>query len=303
MSCYHPLYKFKAGYDQEGKPILHWVRSSNYEVKDLVRLFGEDLVPIPCGKCIGCQLDYSKQWATRCILEASQYERNCFVTLTYDDAHLPKDGHVHKSVFSSFMKRLRRKYPDTMIRFFACGEYGSDDNTSRPHYHAILFNFDFDDKIPISKTLCRSKALEEVWTYGISSVGACSFASCGYVARYCMKKRSGESKFKDEFVLMSRMPGIGKNYYLDKKQLLFLSDYVYGDFGNGKFKAPIPRFFKKCAEKDGVDLSDHTSRKIKAANYRTKLDLGLYGFSHYEQLNKFSLALFLKKSEFLRRYI
>jgi hypothetical protein len=47
---------------------------------------------IPCGQCIGCRLEYSRQWAMRCHHEASLHIFNSFITLTYDPEHLPQDG-------------------------------------------------------------------------------------------------------------------------------------------------------------------------------------------------------------------
>ena len=96
-------------------------------------------VTVPCGQCIGCRLERSRQWAVRCIHEASLHEDNCFITLTYDDAHLPTDLSLNVSHFQKFMKRLRKRFGEG-IRFFHCGEYG--ENFGRPHYHACLFTSD-----------------------------------------------------------------------------------------------------------------------------------------------------------------
>lgn len=137
----------------------------------------------PCGKCIGCRLDTARMWAVRCIHESSCHDQNIFVTLTYNDAHLPGGATLVKSHLQKFMRRLRKFFaypgciPDTDkigriqyytstakkysyrygqpktkpvyrdIKFFACGEYG--ERLGRPHYHAILFGVDFVDKVPI----------------------------------------------------------------------------------------------------------------------------------------------------------
>ena len=88
--------------------------SSLKEYRDFFRDWKEEdyeLTPVPCGSCIGCRLDYSRDWATRCLLEAEQFKFNYFLTLTYDDVHLPK-GNVQNATlvpedFTNFMKRLR----------------------------------------------------------------------------------------------------------------------------------------------------------------------------------------------------
>lgn len=147
------------------------------EMNQLYKFKGRKIeyIKVPCGKCIGCKETKSKQWATRCSLENEMWlkkfqeedrpETPCwFVTLTYNDEHLPREdelvnkktgelfqndnweqGHLVKDELSEFMKDLRAYYQyhynHTGIRFFSCGEYGGDPNgTHRPHYHLIIFN-------------------------------------------------------------------------------------------------------------------------------------------------------------------
>lgn len=187
-------------------------------------------INLPCGRCIGCRLERSRQWAVRCTHEASLYVENSFITLTYNDEHLPAGGTLVKKDHQDFMKRLRWRFGDG-IRFFNCGEYG--ERFQRPHYHTCLFNFDFPDKRPWRKTragfqIWRSRALEELWTFGNSEIGSVSFESAAYVARYITKKVTGErgwwakggewhpgaSEFyggrQPEYCTMSRRPGIAK---------------------------------------------------------------------------------------------
>lgn len=101
---------------------------------------------IPCGRCIGCRFEKSRQWAMRCVHEASMHNENCFLTLTFDDENLVKRENpytVDKEDFQKFMKRLR-KITKQKIGYYHCGEYG--EKTQRPHYHACVFNYDFPDK-------------------------------------------------------------------------------------------------------------------------------------------------------------
>lgn len=193
-------------------------------------------IKLPCGRCIGCRLERSKQWAMRCVHEASLYESNCFITLTYAPEHLPKDGSLNKVHFQKFMKRLRKRF-GSGVRYFHCGEYG--EKLGRPHYHACLFNFDFQDRelwsIRDGVKLYTSKILSELWGFGFCTIGDVTFESAAYVARYITKKISGDMA-KDhytrvdnstgecfdllpEYVTMSRRPGIGRPW-LDK----FMSD-------------------------------------------------------------------------------
>lgn len=201
-------------------------------------------VTVPCGQCIGCRLERSRQWAMRCVHEASLYTQNCFITLTYRQDNLPEDFGLRKEHFQKFMKRLRRKYPDQKIRYFHCGEYG--DKNLRPHYHACLFNFDFDDKVLFSTRdnipLYTSNSLSDLWPDGFSTVGAVTFESAAYVARYITKKITGDKAEKayrrvdpvtgeeyrviPEYTTMSRRPGIGHAWYKQFKDDCYPSDYL-----------------------------------------------------------------------------
>jgi hypothetical protein len=209
---------------------------------DKAGTLGEDEFAVGCGVCIGCRLERSRQWAMRCMHEAQGHEENCFVTLTYDENTMPYSL-VLKDV-QKFMKRLRGGYSPKKIRFYMCGEYAPvrdeygrvvKDNKKRelkgrPHYHILLFGHDFEDKVKwkIKKghQLYRSEILESLWKKGHALIGAVTFDSAAYVARYIMKKYLGGTnkdkleiyKGRDkEFTTMSRggtggLGGIGMKW-------------------------------------------------------------------------------------------
>lgn len=214
-------------------------------------------IQVPCGKCIGCRLDYSRMWSLRSMHESKMYDKNCFVTLTFNDEHIPDDASVHKKYIQSWLKRFRKKYGEG-IRYMLCGEYG--EKTSRPHYHILFYNFDFPDKYVWSERrgniYYRSPGLEDVWrdacsseSNGFSVIGDVTFESSAYVARYVTKKILGykaSAHYKGrepEFLLTSRMPGLGnlffKKYYND----FFNVGYCLIENDGRKFKAPIPRYY------------------------------------------------------------
>lgn len=190
-------------------------------------------------------MERSRQWAIRCKHEASLYQQNCFITLTYNDENLPDQNNLEYRPFQLFMKRLRKENNGKKIRFYMCGEYGEKQN--RPHYHACIFNHDFPDKEYFKKTpsgskIYTSKILERLWPYGFATIGEVNFESAAYVARYIMKKvngkgdkleyqeidkETGEVNYRDrEFNKMSLKPGIGKGWY-DKWQTdVFPQDHV-----------------------------------------------------------------------------
>lgn len=188
------------------------------------------------------------------------HDFSVFVTLTYDDDHLPADGSVHKRVLSDFIRRTRRSlsFP---IRFFGVGEYG--ELSFRPHYHALLFGVHFADavcirpKTDLRPALYRSPALEKLWTFGHSSFGSVTFDSAQYVAGYCVKKISGPKaadhyrrvnpltgevyELQPEFALMSRRPGIGATWFEKFGSDVYPSDQV---ITNG-FPGKPPRYYDK----------------------------------------------------------
>lgn len=251
MPCYYPL---TACYDkccitENGRHPLRFFKQGEPIPS------GVETFQVACGQCIGCRLKRAREWAVRCMAEASFYERNIFITLTYDDENLPSDFSLHKDHFQKFMKRLRKRFPDEHIRFFHCGEYGSEN--LRPHYHAILFNFDFPDKylfqIKGSSKYYRSPILEELWPFGYSMIGDCTYESCAYVARYIMKKVNGEEKEEHyhgrepEYITMSRRPGIAYMFYESFLTDIYPSDIMIDKRGK---KSRPPRYFDKLLECD-----------------------------------------------------
>jgi hypothetical protein len=240
MACYRPLraYAPASGRDADGKLDISWRPMRGYEP-----------ISLPCGQCIGCRLERSRQWAMRCVHEAQMYDRNCFVTLTYDDEHLPPDGSLNKRDITLFLKRLRKRY-GAGIRYYQCGEYG--ELLARPHHHAILFNHDFDDKylwsVRDGVRLYRSESLEHLWPYGYSTIGDVTFESAAYVARYVTKKITGKREGEHyrgkmpEFATMSRRPGIGRAWLERYKDDVYSYDYVVL---RNALKLRPPRYYDK----------------------------------------------------------
>jgi hypothetical protein len=258
MTCYHPL---QAWYSKEINP--SGKRSLVFNPKKAHQ--PDAPLEIACGQCIGCRLERSRQWAIRCTHEASLYEDNCFITLTFDDDNLYKRDNpwsLDVRDFQLFMKRLRKQYGDG-IRFYHCGEYG--DLYKRPHYHACLFNFDFPDKqlwrVINGHRLYRSPSLERIWPYGFSTVGTMTFESAAYCARYILKKQTGDNAekryhaiddetgeyfdLKPEYNTMSRRPGIAAGWYEKFRDDVYPHDYVVM---RGKKMRP-PKFYDRLLER------------------------------------------------------
>lgn len=201
--------------------------------------------------------------------EASLYENNCFITLTYNEENLPPGGSLNKRDFQLFMKRLRKKFSDVEIRYYMCGEYG--EQLSRPHFHACLFNIDFDDKQLLKKhngeSYYTSSILEQLWPYGFSIIGSVTFESAAYVARYILKKMTGEKAAMHyngktpEYTTMSRRPGLGAEWLKKYHQDAYPSDFLI--MKNKKIK--IPRYYDQLHEIDNAELIKHIKQRRKAA--------------------------------------
>lgn len=266
---------------------------------ELKRKYGDRLVPVPCGRCIGCALDRSKDWAVRCVLESLSYEKNCFLTLTFDELHVPET--VSKKDVQLFLKRLRKSNPGIEIRYFACGEYGS--KSGRPHYHLILFNYDFDDKKFYSSDGLSdyyvSESLAKLWPFGMSIVGDLSFESCAYVARYTSKKVGSNG---GEFLLMSRRPGLGSRWFHTHSDLVYVTDKIYSKFGASHI-AHVPRYFDKLAEEKNIDLTVVKEDRVRIANNIGDLQRYLYHQAEQEEMNLLSDCLTALKVCTLRRRI
>lgn len=259
MPCYHPL-QVEFSLSSSGKKELSFSSSLAYEAVEAFQA-GLPLPPrtmsLPCGSCMGCRLEKSRQWALRCVHESSLYSDNCFLTLTYSPENLPVDGSLRKDDLQRFWKRLRRAYPESVIRYFACGEYG--EMLERPHYHACVFGFDFPDKRLFKSgphPLFVSSSFSSIWGLGHCSIGSLTFESAAYVARYCTKKVNG-SKAEEhyqgrqpEFSAMSLKPGIGSAWYDKWKSDCFPSDYL---IVNG-YKCKPPRYYDKKLEAEDVSM-------------------------------------------------
>jgi len=213
-------------------------------------------VSVPCGKCHGCRLDKSREWAMRCSHEAQLHDENSFITLTYNDEHLPrtKDGTptLNPDNYVRFMKRLRERTPHR-ISFFHCGEYGDRDN--RPHHHAILFGRGFADMYFWRKSghynLYRSEELETLWTFGHSEIGEASFESAGYIARYQLKEHTPIDGVHPPYLTMSRRPGIGKRWIEQFQDDVYPDDRVVVQGGTA-YKPP--RYYDQQIERNNPRL-------------------------------------------------
>lgn len=308
MPCYHPLKGFVIGQTGNGKrklKIAPYEWQSYWDGSKVVT----DYVEIPCGKCIGCRLEYSRQWANRMMMHLKTVDSAYFITLTYDEEHVPyapiadpdtgeyiADAKtLKKSDLQSFWKHLRSRFPDDKISYYACGEYSP---AFRPHYHAIVYGLHINDLefYKLTRTgdaLYNSKSVEKCWSdylgndeknnpifkrKGMIVVANVTWETCAYVARYVTKKMSdnvgdyvAKTKVQPPFSAMSRRPGIGKEFYDDS---LMDYDYINVSTSSKGLKFRPPRYFEKLYEKEHpAEAEERSLRKREFAEEKRKLIL------------------------------
>lgn len=286
MACYHPLcawspLKFR---NENGKRVVL------FSMPPLDKLHLYEELRVPCGQCVGCRLDYSRDWATRIMLEAREYEDNYFVTLTYAPEHLPLKAVVNTETgeyiegatlvpdhVKKFMKDLRRHweyhYHHKGIRFYLCGEYG--ELSGRPHYHICVFNLPlpegallpfFLNEMHQQVYLCPE--IQAIWKRGNVSVGSLTWDSAAYVARYMLKKVKGSMALQEyamqakesEFSRMSRRPGIGLAYYEKNKGKIYDVDEIV--LADARVVRP-PKYYDRLFDLDSPEAMAAIKEKRK----------------------------------------
>lgn len=307
MSCTRPLW----GYRATGGAVIIVARGDRPPRNSTTRV----PMDIPCGKCIGCRMNYAREWGIRCLHEKKQWSENSYVTLTYNNEMLPPSGTLCLRDVQLFMKRLRiakrrqalalgakavapRKLRTeervalvnaAKVRFFLGGEYGEDNK--RPHYHALLFNCGFGDKLFFEynkrgEPLFTSRELSDLWSVngeplGFCTIGDITFDSAVYCAKYALKKVNGDPAFEHynvidgdgciieeripEFAVMSRRPGIGAGYADKYGSEIAAHDSVVID---GRTVKP-PRYYKDRISKrfgDKVEANRRAAKRMAVLN-------------------------------------
>lgn len=272
MGCDFPLKAFRSLTDRgpTGKPLLTF--------NPLNAMNSTSPLEVPCNNCVGCKLEYARQWSIRIMHEKRFYDQTSFITLTYDDRHVPENYGLSVRELQLFFKKLRKYLEPKKIRYFACGEYG--DVNGRPHYHAIIFNHDWIDKKFVERSgsgeeIFTSEALQRVWGNGIVSTQDVTHKSANYVARYVTKKIKTDDAFgadryyrlspidgkfhsvTPEFATRSNRPGLGSRYVEEFKSDFYPSGFIVVD---GVRQAPPKFYISKLTEKEQQRLKRQARR-------------------------------------------
>lgn len=214
----------------------------------------------PCGQCMPCRFNRRRMWTHRLMLERLCHLDACFVTLTYDDEHLPEGGNLVKEDMQLFLKGFRRAIEPIRIRFYGVGEYG--DKSWRPHYHLFLYGIG-----PSCEAVVR-----KVWGKGLVHVGTVTHDSASYIAGYTVKKLTKKDDPRlegrqPEFCRMSLKPGIGADAMWDvaSQVLAYFSDDadVPQSLQHGRRNMPLGRYLRnKLRERSGRDVGSRAEDQI-----------------------------------------
>lgn len=306
----------------------NYIRNALKRKNNLAELNGHRYIQVPCQKCWACQLKYSAEWATRITKECEKYENNWYITLTYADHSLPiaektewdsyeKDqitGEIIKTheirendgtwqgtlnpedmdrFLNSLRKHVRDKYHHEGVKYFYCGEYGTEKH--RPHYHIILMNCPLDPTLFYKprvdgknfKAHWQSKELENIWAddipgtnkrkpKGIIDVAEVEWSCAAYVARYCTKKLyagSDKSKYLEnglypEFIRPSK--GIGMDYLKSNLDEIYRNDEIIMRTIRGNLGAiKPPRAYDKKLKEINPKLYEKIKKSREKAKERT----------------------------------
>lgn len=224
-------------------------------------------LPRPCGSCLSCRINKASEWALRLVHEQAYYDKSCFITLTYDNEHLPKNYSVQKRHLTNFFKLLRyySEKQNRKIKYFGVGEYGEDNY--RPHYHAIIFGIDFTENKVNSDNLITEGIIKQAWSNGQIHIGTVTHESAQYVAGYMLKSQQimgkkgilyyAETNREPPFKLSSQ--GIGLRFAQAEKDNIQKNNYIPFK----KEKKPIPVYYRKKLD---LDITEITEIAIKNSN-------------------------------------
>lgn len=252
---------------------------------------------VPCGKCEGCRIDKANDWATRAYLESQNHTYNAFLTLTYDNAHLPHKRTLQKTDLQKFWKKLRKHLKNQKISYLACGEYGP--TTLRPHYHAAVFGYWPEDckeykKNEVGDMLYTSETVNKIWGNGYVIIGNLTYESAAYIARYVYKKAYGGEQIPlkkgktPEFTTSSKRPAIAKNFYFEPYKWLKIirNNGVLVPSKTGLKIKPIPQYLRKKWKENAREdyyLWQEQQKQINVQNQQEILSKTSKNFGDYRR--------------------
>lgn len=294
--CVNPIVAVSICKNEGDKHVLNFLdREAIKRLDDLKFIYGADGVfLLPCCRCSECRQDYANEWAKRCTLESYMHKFNYFITLTYDEFHLPFNEYICKSDFTKFLKRLNYSICGSHERckFFACVERG--EMTGRLHLHAVLF---LDNELTLSDPIKKgdfyhfhSSDISKAWSFGVHDITPFEHDCAAYVAKYASKQGK---------CFMSK--NLAKSYYLTHKHEILADDFkIYVDFNKKNFTY-IPDCFVNWFVND--DINEVNEFKLKQKDLQRLLMISKIqrlGFDSEYKFQVSKIRSFLKHQELIK---
>lgn len=301
-------------YFDKKKTLLH--KYKKFKLKDGIKnCFVEKMCIVPCGSCLGCSLENSKDWSNRLKMEyLTHLEKNdlipYFITLTYNDDFLPKNHQLNFNHINDLVRKLKdyiRYNFESNIRYLVCGEYGP--KNARPHYHGIFWlpvGFDFDS------------FLSSHWLKGFYQIKVCFAEHLNYISHYSVKKSSLARATRKELVLSGieferslKSRGIGYQFLIDHfdqiiddKFLVIPSSYSFissipefnENFSHQRFSPgrSLMKIAEKIGRKDEISKKYHLNFKFYRSLMIRSQILMESNFVNYMKHCEFNLKMTFK---------
>ena len=244
-------------------------------------------IQVACGQCMNCRIQRSLSLSFLANLEIQKNyalgRSSSFVTLTYDDAHLPfyetPDGlepGLCKKDLQNFFKRFReclRKlgYFENTYKIVSCGELG--DKFNRPHYHFVAIGL---NEILVDYATSRS------WKFGLTDVGVLFAAGLNYVCKYMTKSPRG--KLADELYtsrglekpFLNHSIGLGDDWLYRNLPELMENNWQYYD---GGVLHPLPSYVR-------IKLDTAVTFDVSILKKGYEISAHAHGYENYNDYKK-----------------
>jgi len=243
--------------------------------------------PGDCGKCLGCLKKRKSHWSYRIQAEKDTSFSSYFVTLTYDNKHVPlaESGTTHNyGDHKQFIAQLKfHEEPETLekrsitsneellrerakvkidreqqkLRYFGVCEYGGE--TGRTHWHYLLFN------------IVDIGSINAAWPFGRVHIDECNINTIDYCLKYMLKNEQELQDTDRERSKSFYSKGIGESA-ANQQFIKFISETENNTLGTSRGSIiGIPRYYRKKFLTDeqrkakGTAVAEHleATKKIK----------------------------------------